>query len=146
MSVLGKLYSGRNVYRCIVEWMVVKPGMSHVSCKAGLLVLVLAAGSSNVVYGSEQPMKHQLSNRLSPAAKKALLLSAEGTTLTGLLQVSPGVDPEVLSRQLRRLGVAPGSWSATTRQMRVEVPVEQLDELVEQHGVIYFDLATPYSP
>ena len=93
---------------------------------------------------TESP-NHRLSSKLSPQAKKLVLSGAKGKMVDGLLMVTTVVELSTLKEKLGGLNIQINSVNEKTRQLNISVPVDQLEPLVSQEGVIYFEAATTYS-
>lgn len=91
-----------------------------------------------------ETMKHRLSNRLSPGAKKRFLAGAPEEPVRCLLQVAPAADAPALRRGVEALGGTVQSWMTETRLLGVQVPAGTLAALADLPGVAYVDAETPY--
>lgn len=87
----------------------------------------------------------KLSRQLSPQAKKAMLRAQPGDWIKGTLLLGAKTPPDDLTESLRKLGAKPGSWSETTHQMTVELPIACLESVVGLPEVMYFEAASAYS-
>lgn len=90
-------------------------------------------------------MKRQLSSKMSPKAKQALLSKPGDSVVLSLLQVSPAANREVLREDLESAGARIRSWLEEPGLVSVEVPAAKLSALAELKGVIYIQTAERYS-
>lgn len=89
-------------------------------------------------------MKHRLSSRLSPRAKKMALTGGEEVPVRALIQVAPAADPDELRGALAAVGAEAGSWSSETRLLVAEIPAGALARVAELPGVVYVEAESPY--
>ena len=101
-------------------------------------------GSSAAEAETPTTMKARLSKRLSPRAKKLVLLEDERARIRALVQVAPSTSPETFRAALEEQGAEVSSWNEETRLLAVELEVGQLNELADHEGVVYIDTATDY--
>lgn len=102
-------------------------------------------GAPLALRASRRPsMKHRLSNRLSPAAKKAALTAPPGEPVHVLLQVAAGTDPEALRRGLEALGAKVSSWMEETHLLAAAVPASRLEEAADLPGITYVEAGAAY--
>ena len=97
-----------------------------------------ATGGSN--------MKHKLSRRLSPAAKKAFLLSTPEAPVRALVEVAAPESVAELKARFEERGASLARWTEGTRLLTLEAPAGLLSDLAELEGVLYIDVATEYRP
>lgn len=98
------------------------------------------AGAGSEVAG---PMAQNLSSKLSPKAKKAVLLGAEEPVVC-LVQLGPAAERADLERNVRALGGSVQSWNAETDLAAIEISTSRLSELAELDGVVYVEVGERY--
>ncbi|MCB1032659.1 MAG: hypothetical protein KDD47_02360 [Acidobacteria bacterium] len=91
-------------------------------------------------------MKGRLSRRLSPAAKKAVLLSPPESTVRALVEVASGDDPGELQSRFEAAGATRTRWAEGSRLLTLEAPAGRLQTLADLEGVVYLDLAATFRP
>lgn len=90
-----------------------------------------------------EPMAQRLSSKLSPKAKKAVLMDSGGAVV-GLVQMAPSTERADLEQEVRRLGGNVESWIADTGLAAIKIPTAQLNELAELDGVVYVEIGERY--
>lgn len=90
-------------------------------------------------------MKRRLSARLSPDAKKRLLLGTPGERVAVSLAVAPAADPEAVGAALAAAGGEVRAWLAEPRLLTAEIGVERLAEVAEIDGVVVVETAARLS-
>ena len=91
-------------------------------------------------------MKGKLSRRLSPAAKKAVLLAPPESTVRALVEVASGDEPGELRSRFETAGATLARWTEGSRLLALEAPAGRLQDLADLKGVVYLDLATAFRP
>jgi hypothetical protein len=94
----------------------------------------------------EVVMNYKLSNKLSPRAKKAMLMAGEGQRLSCLLQVSPSRNVQKLRRELEEMGGSIKSWTEETHLMSVEMDASHLSDMADLEGVVYIETGERCAP
>lgn len=117
-----------------------------------LVALALSGGSmisSAMGSGStaEAPstMSQTMSSKLSPKAKKALMVGGE-QPVTGLVTMAPTAKRADLERQIAALGGDVQSWDPITSLAAVEVPASMLGALADLDGVVHIEVGETYRP
>ena len=90
-------------------------------------------------------MTRRFSRKLSPKAKRALLLGEPGERVSCLLQIAPSQDVEALRRDVESFGGTVGSWMKETNLMSVELDASKLPRLAELRGVIHIEAEARYA-
>lgn len=90
-------------------------------------------------------MKRELSGKLSPKAKKAVLTARPEALVTGLVHVSPAADRAALQQAIEATGTVVRSWLAQGGAVSVEAPAGRLEELAGLRDVVYVEAAERYS-
>jgi hypothetical protein len=90
-------------------------------------------------------MSQKLSNKLSPQAKKAVMLGSD-QLVVALVQMAPAADRVATERSLQALQAALRSWSNTTGIATVELRADKLDRLADLEGVVYIEIGERYQP
>lgn len=104
-----------------------------------------AAHAGQATAGTEmaEPMAQKLSSKLSPKAKKAVLMGAGGAVV-GLVQMAPNAERADLEREVHALGGSVESWTAEAGLAAIEIPTARLNELAELDGVVYVEIGERY--
>ncbi len=89
-------------------------------------------------------MKDRLSRRLSPAAKKAFLLSAPEAPIRALVEVVAPEFVEELKARFEEEGATLTRWTQGTRLLTLEATAGLLPDLAQLEGVLYIDVATKF--
>lgn len=90
-------------------------------------------------------MKRRLSSRLSPDAKKRLLLGGAGERVAVLVGVAPAADPDAVGAALEAAGGEVRAWLPEPRLLTAEIGVEHLAEVAEIDGVVVVETAARLS-
>jgi hypothetical protein len=92
-------------------------------------------------------MIQQMSQRLSPRAKKIALRSSAGQQrVSALAEVAPSADRQTLQREVENLGGVIQSWSDAARTVTVEIDAGRLSALADTDGVVYVEAGETYQP
>jgi hypothetical protein len=121
-------------------------------CRSALVVttaLAIAfAGTSPTRAGETTrvtPMSQKLSNKLSPQAKKAVMLGSD-QLVVALVQMAPAADRVGTVHSLQALQAVLRSWSNATGIATVELRADKLDRLADLEGVVYIEIGERYQP
>jgi len=87
-------------------------------------------------------MKRQLSSRLSPQAKKAVIQSPE-ETVTGILEIASGAAMSV-EKAIKSLGGKVRSTVEESNSVTFEIDAKQLAKLADVEGVVYVSTQDRY--
>jgi hypothetical protein len=91
------------------------------------------------------PMSQKLSSKLSPQAKKAVMLGSN-QPVVALMQMAPSADRVATEHALQALDADLRSWSDTTGVATIALPADNLDRLADLEGVVYIEIGERYQP
>lgn len=89
-------------------------------------------------------MNQRLSPRMSPQAKKAQLQQPE-QTVSGLLELTPSADPQIVSQAITAHGGQVRGLQAESRTVTFEIGAQHLSALADLDEVAYLSTSEPYS-
>jgi hypothetical protein len=113
----------------------------------GVVIDWLPRGGHASACAEEQPatMAQKLSAKLSPKAKKALMIGGN-ESVVALVTMAPNADRAELERAIGALGGAVQTWDRTTAVAAVEAPAAKLGELADLDAVVYIEIGETYRP
>jgi hypothetical protein len=90
-------------------------------------------------------MTHRLPKKLSPKAKKLVLMAEQGHKTNCLVNVSASSQRAKLGTALQTLGAEVSTWNNETNLISLTIPDERLVELATLNGILYVDVGERYS-
>ena len=78
-------------------------------------------------------------SKLSPRAKKAMIVGRGGSSVSATVELAPGASPESLDTRIESLGGVVRSWSAASHVMTLSLPCARLADLAADRAVVYIE-------
>lgn len=88
----------------------------------------------------------KLSAKLSPTLRRHALSGDDHRTVSGIAQVAPGADWDMLLLRLKAAGADGDSWSQQAGIITLTIPVNRLQELDAVDEIVYVEASEPYRP
>ena len=88
----------------------------------------------------------KLSAKLSPKLHRHALSGDDHRTVSGIAQVAPGADCDMLRLRLKAAGADVDSWSQQAGIITLTIPVNRLQELDAVDEIVYVEASEPYRP
>ena len=87
-----------------------------------------------------------MSSRLSPQAKREVLLSPADKAVSALVSIASSVDRSRFTQSITQIGGEVVSWSDTTNVVTLTIPASALSAVADLDGVVYVETGGRYSP